>query len=297
MTICRLVSLSAAAVLTGLSTPAVEAQRAITERHVYVRVTDAKGAPVQNLTPADVVVREDDIAREVIRVGVAPPPTHIALLADNTAQVETLLIELRAALMALVVRMTQQPSPPAMTLMTFAERPTRLVDFTTSDIALENGIKRIFQRPASGSYLLDAIVEASQALGRAGAARPAIVAFVMDTSPEFSNRLHTNVADALQQSGASLWTVDLQRPTPAASLDARERARVVNDVTGWSGGATRTVLSRQGIEKAFVELADAMLARYDVTYGRPAALVPPSRLSVEPRNQALRVTAPRWTGK
>ena len=127
------------------------AQREIAQRHVYVRVIDAKGAPVTTLTPADLVVREDDIAREIVRVAAAPPPTHLALLVDNTAEAQKLLTELRGSLVAAAQHMNQLPSPPAMMLMSFAERPTRIVDFTTSDIAVENGVKKLFPRPGGGS--------------------------------------------------------------------------------------------------------------------------------------------------
>ncbi len=129
---------------------ALAAQRDIAQRHVYVGVTDAKGAAVTTLTPADLVVREDDIAREIVRVGAAPPPTHLALLVDNTAELQKLLTELRGSLTAVAQQMHQLPSPPAMMLTSFAERPTRLVDFTTSDIAIENGVKKLFPRPGGG---------------------------------------------------------------------------------------------------------------------------------------------------
>jgi hypothetical protein len=286
-----------AALAVAVTALSVHAQRALTERHVSVRVVDDKGVPVQGLTAADFIVREDDLAREVVRVAPAPPPTHIALLVDNTAESQTVLLELRAALLSFVRRMAALDAPPAMTLWTFAERPTRLVDFTTSDIALESGIKRIIPRPSSGSYMLDAVVEASAALDRAGATRPAIVTFFMDAGPEFSNRLHTGVADALRDANASLWAVELQQSAPPQSQDARERLRVANDVTGWSGGMNRPILSRQGIEGAFADVGTAILSRYDVIYGRPASLVPPSRLSVELRTRSARLTAPRWTSE
>ena len=38
------------------------AQRATVERHVFVRVTDAKSQPVSGLTPADFSIREDNLA-------------------------------------------------------------------------------------------------------------------------------------------------------------------------------------------------------------------------------------------
>jgi hypothetical protein len=273
---------------------ALTAQREIAQRHVYVRVTDAKGAPVTALTPADFVVREDDIAREVVRVDAAPPPTHLVLLVDNTNEVQQALIELRSSLTAVARQMNQLPSPPAMMLMTFAERPTRLVNFTTSDIAIENGVKKLFQRPGGGSYFLDAIIEATEALGRAKAERPVILAFVMDSSPEFSDRIYRNVDEALERAKTSLWTIQLQHTPGRPGSQARERETVIGDVTTWSGGMNKPVLSIQGVPAAFTDVANAILGRLDVTYGRPASLVPPKRLSVEARDKSLKLSAPRW---
>jgi hypothetical protein len=274
---------------------ALAAQREITQRHVYVRVTDAKDAPVRTLTPADLVVREDDIAREIVRVAAAPPPTHLVLLVDNTSEAQQLLIELRSGLTSVARQMNQLPSPPAMMLMSFAERPTRLVDFTTSDIAIENGAKKLFPRPGAGSYFLDAVIETTVALRRAKAERPVILAFVMDSSPEFSDRIHRNVDEALDGANASLWTIQFQHAPGRPGTDARERESVIGDVTTWSGGMNKPVLAVQGVPGAFTDIANAILGRLDVTYGRPASLVPPKRLSVEARDKSLKLSAPRWT--
>lgn len=293
---------TAAILILGLAAglgATVAAQREITERHVYVRATDAKGAPVQTLTPADLVVREDDIAREIIRVGAAPPPSHLVLLVDNTEEAQRLLIELRSSVTALARQMNQLPSPPMMMLMSLAERPTRLVDFTTSDIAIEAGVNKLFPRPSSGSYFLDAIVETAALLRKVKAERPVILAFVMDRSPEFSDRVHRNIEEALDEAKASLWTIQLQDSAAGGgNQNARERDSVVGDVTTWSGGLNRPVLSPQGLPAAFSDVAAAILGRLDVTYGRPAALIPPKRLSVEARNtSSLRIVAPRWAAR
>lgn len=285
---------AAFASLRGVPTAAgLAAQRMVQQRHAYVSVTDSAGAPATGLKPADFVVREDGIAREVVAVGQAPLPTHMVIIVDD-AELGPLVIEARDALRKFVAGMGTQPAPPNMALMLIADRPSIVVNFTTSDIAIDRSLSRLFARPGSGAVFLDGVIDAAKALKKAKAARPAIVAFVNDATHEFSDTLHPRVADALKEIGASLWTVELQGQAPPNNLPARERAAVVGDVVGWSGGFNKPVLSPQGLVKAFAEISAAITSRYDITYGSPESMIPPSRLSVELRDKTMRLTAPRW---
>src|SRR3712207_3439658 len=75
--------LTAAALLALLA--AVEAWAQARERTFYVSaLTKATGAPVDSLTVRDVVVREDGVEREVLRVAPAAEPMQVALLVDNS---------------------------------------------------------------------------------------------------------------------------------------------------------------------------------------------------------------------
>jgi hypothetical protein len=122
-----------------------------------------------------------------------------------------------------------------------------------------------------------------------------IVAFVGESGPEFSTITHSRVAETLQAARASLWTVALQGPAGQAMYDeARERSPVLGDVARDSGGMTRVVLNRQGLEAGFRALGQALSAQLDVTYTRPDTLVPPKRIDVEVKKPDTRVTAPRW---
>lgn len=274
--------------VTGLA-----AQRLVQQRHAYVSVTNAAGEAVPGLTAADFVVREDDVAREVVAVSPAPLPSHLVLLVDD-AQLEPVLIEARAALRAFVAGMGTQPAPPEMALMLLADRPSMVVNFTRSDVAIDRSLSRLFSRPGAGSWVMDGIIDATRALKKAKAPRPAVVVFVNDASAEFSDSVRGRVADALKEIGASLWTVELQKSSPPQNLPARERAAVVGDITGWSGGMNKPVLSGQGLGKAFADLSAAMTSRYDITYGSPESMIPPSKLAVELRDKSLRLTSPRW---
>src|SRR4051812_47816802 len=51
---------------------------------LYVSVVDAKGEPATGLTAQDFRVREDNVAREVLKAGPATVPLSVALLVDDS---------------------------------------------------------------------------------------------------------------------------------------------------------------------------------------------------------------------
>jgi hypothetical protein len=191
------------------------------ERHVYVSVTD-DGSPVANLTVEDFVVRENGVAREVLRVAVAPPPSHIGLVIDDSETTRSMISEMRRGLRAIVVAGQQSSPTPEISLMTIGDRPTRVVPHTTNAEALLPPIDRLFSKPGSGALLLDGIVEEAQALQRLNAERPVIVAFSADASAEFSTATRNRVETALRDAGASLWTITMQGGATNPVEDSQE---------------------------------------------------------------------------
>src|SRR5688572_27736966 len=105
-TVALIVTLLAAGVCLSMpgARAAAHLQREARERHVYVSVTGDNDEPVSGLTVADFVVRENDLAREVIRVTPAPPPTHVALIVDDGASMTNAVRELRQGASAVVKR-------------------------------------------------------------------------------------------------------------------------------------------------------------------------------------------------
>jgi hypothetical protein len=298
LTIYRGLAAATAAALAITTTPLAAQQRELRERHVYVAVATSEDAPVTDLKPADFKVREDGLAREVLRASSGGAPTHVALLVDDSQASQDMTSELRTALTGFVKKMFGGAEGLQMAYWTFGERPTRQVDYTNSAATIDKSVARLFHRADSGAYFLEAIEEVCKDLRKREAPRPVIVAFVVESGPEFSSTISKSVAESLKAVNASLWTIVLQEgPQSVIAPERRERAIVLGDVARESGGDNKVVLSRQALASAFLSRAALLTSRYDVVYGRPDALIPPSKIEVETTRKDLRVLAPRWTGK
>jgi hypothetical protein len=259
-----------------------------------VIVVDRDNNPVTNLTASDFIVREDGAVREVGAVVPAGPPSPIVLLVDNSQAANTAIADLRQALTKFVSSLTTSDAPAQIGLRTFGERPTKLADPTASTAVLR-GIEGLFHRPGAGAHMLEAIAETTADLVKARAERPALVAFVVESGPEFSQEDRRRVTQALQRAGATLWVVVLQTPGGVPQTDEnRERAAVIGDVTIESGGLDVRVLSPQGIPSAFDRVQRLLASRVRIAYGRPDSLIPPKTLEITTKREGLRVLASRW---
>ena len=248
----------------------------VRNRAIYVSVLDNKGVPVTGLTPADFVVKEDGVAREVLDVKPADAPMQIALLIDDSTAASDATSYLRDGLAAFLERMRGKAE---IGLITVGERPTVLAPYTTDTEVLNQRVGRIFPRTNSGAYLLDAIVDASKALAKREAARPIILAVTFE-GVEHSNQHHDVVLRELTRSGAALHVIAIG--SPSASLDDEMRARglVLSEGPQRTGGRRDQVLAVSGIPDKLKQAADELLNQYVVTYGRPDKLIPPEKISV-----------------
>src|SRR5688572_18266480 len=220
--------------------PAGPALAQALERTVYASVVDKNDAPVTGMGAGEFVVREDDTAREVLRVSAATEPLHIAVLVDTSQAMEEHLLDVRTALRSFFKQMGGKHE---IALIGLGERPTVLSDYTHDPARLEKAVGSVFSRPGSGTYVLDGIVETSQGLQRRKAARPHIVVYAA-RGPEFSERAHQSVLEALRESGATLHTLMLNRHNLAtASREEQELAQAVANGTQMTGGRRDDLLT------------------------------------------------------
>lgn len=284
--------LSALALAAACALPvAVFAQSKPTD--IYVSVVDGKGMPAQGLTAEDFRVREDGVAREVLKAGPATEPLSVALLVDDSAAATPATQMIREAVDTFVKSLDGKAE---IAIVTFGDRPTIVVDYTTDQKTLLAGAKTLFPRSNSGGTLMDAIVEVGKGLQKREAKRRVIAVLMMDESLEFSNRYYETVLQDLDKSGATLHVVSLGRPSTNEGDEVRNRNQVIANGTERTGGRRELVLALTAAAPQMKALATELLGQYVVTYGRPDTLIPPQKVDVTVTKPGLKARARTRTG-
>jgi len=264
-------------------------------RTIYVSALDGEGKPVTDMTAADFIVREDGVAREVLKAGPATEQLTISILVDDSQASSDSIQYLRDGLQSFVDKLSGKAD---IALASIGERPTSLVDYTTSGEALKKAINRIFARPGSGAYLLDGIVDVSKGLQKREAMRPTIVVLTFERGPEFSNRYYESVLDELLKSKAALHVLAIGTPSDDQSDEMRNRNLVIAEGTLRTGGRRDQLLASLSIPERMRQVADELLNQYIVTYSAPETLIPPTKVEVSTKRSGVTVRArTRLAGK
>jgi hypothetical protein len=270
----------------ALSLAAVAAAAVVTldaqsrPRKIYASLVDKKGAPVTSVTAADLVVREDGVAREILTVAPATDPMRVALLVDNSQAATQSVQFLRTALSEFAARLTGAGHSVA--LITLGDRPTLQVDATTDLARLKSrGIDRLFAQPGSGMYLLEALIETSKGFVKNETPRPVIVAVVTE-GKEFSTAAADTVISAIRDSGAQFYALVLTEGEQASLSDdeVRQRNVVLDRGTRENGGTRETVISNMSLKGRLDLLASELLGQVAVTYASPDRLVPAEKITI-----------------
>lgn len=257
-------------------------------RSVYVSVLDNRDAPVGGLAVADFVVREDGVAREVVKVEPATAPLDVMLLVDDSQALNPALQPTREGMERFIDRLQGHGT---LGLMSFGERPTSLAKPTGDPVVLKRAAGRIFARTAAGTYLLEAIQEVSRDFARRDSERKHIVVTWMQ-GVEFSNLHYDTVLKDLDRSGATLHVLEIGMPNTSQDDEMRNLNMVIAEGTARTGGRRDQVLAESGVAEALPRVAADLEAQYVVTYGHPDTLIPPQKLQVTVTRPGVTVHAP-----
>jgi VWFA-related protein len=272
----------------------VRAQDGPRERAIYVSAVDAKGEPVKDLGPDDFVIREDGAQREVLRVTPAIEPIDIAILVDDSGASEGAIPRVREGVTAFINAMSKGNQ---IAIIGLADRPTILVDYTSSTTNLLKGVGLLWPRTRSGSTFMDAVYEVSRGLERRDAPRAVIVAILTDGT-DFPNRQYEQVMPEVKNAGVAIDAVTIGMFISTSDQELRNRARMLADGTRDTGGQRINLFSPTAVQPTLERLARELSSQYKVVYGRPESLIPPEKIQVSARRGGvtMRGTPERGTG-
>ncbi|BCS35708.1 hypothetical protein TBR22_A49420 [Luteitalea sp. TBR-22] len=279
----------AAALASSVLAPAAQAQSDPRQRTLLVTAIGPDGLPVETLDAEDVVVREDGVAREVLKVTRSTAPMDITILVDNSLASTRALQDIRLGLEQFV---TNYAGPHPITIMTVADRPTVQVASTTGKPQLVSAVKRLFAQPDSGAMMIEGIVDASRAIQKRKPARATIIA-ITSFGTEFSDRGFQFALDALAESGATLHVLELQDTQRAdpTSQNMRDRNVVIDRGTTETGGARELIIANMNLTDALQKVGRIALTQHEVLYGRPDRLVPAKEVEVFSARPTLKIRA------
>ena len=261
------------------------------ERTIYASVVDKSNAPVKGLSAKEFIVREDDMAREVLRVSTALAPLQVAVLVDTSQAIDPHLLDLRTGLRAFFKQIGGEHE---VALIGFGERPTVISDYTRDVARLEKALGSVFARRESGSYLMEAIMEAGSALRRRKAVRPHLVV-VTARGPEFSERHHDQVLESLRESGVTLHTLVITKPGMISTERSDQELDLsIAEGTRLTGGRRDDLLTSMAIGDRLQSLWNELINQYEVTYARTKTLIPPKNVEVSVKRPDVTVRARRW---
>jgi hypothetical protein len=276
-----IVVLLAASILTLTSgaTATVDTALAPAEvtRKIYISATDAKGAPVTDLTAADITVKEGGKERPVVSLQPAVAPMQVAILVDDGGT---------GAFQFAVAQFLQKSiGHGQFSISLLSPQALKIVDFTEDVDALKNALGRLGTRgrvQSDGDQMPEAIADSAKTLQQRKAERPVILAMTIS-----GGQLHSvepeNVLKTLRLSGAALNVV---------SVTGADLGQVMGDGPRQSGGRIEEAGAGSALAPAAVKIADGLQHQYLLTYTLPEGVKMADRISVSTSRKGITLTSP-----
>lgn len=143
------------AMTLALSSLGVAAQ---SQFQFVISATDANGVPVTDVTPAEILMSENGVANEIVKVEPFKLPVRLTIAVDNGMASADALAHYRTGLTAMVKAL---PEDVEITLITTAPQPRAVVRATTNREQILRGINGFAPERAAPRFT-DALVEFTQ---------------------------------------------------------------------------------------------------------------------------------------
>jgi hypothetical protein len=262
---------------------------------VYVSALGEDGAPVKDLVAADLTIKENGKAREIVKVEPAPWPIQVALVVDDNGSGI-----FRSGLLAFVQALKGRAE---ISVRSVTGQTIKLLDYTTDDAKIAEAIGKLNARAATndGGQLLEGINDAARELEQRQAKRSVILVFTVG-GDEQSTRDSKQVLTQIQKSGAAMTVFEFagsairgtsQAQTPADLMDsAMNLGEVTGDGTKQSGGRLVRLVATAGFPHSLQQILNDIVGQYAITYALPASDKPSGKMEVQIKRKGVKIMAP-----
>lgn len=259
------------------------------ERTVYVTVVDGKGVAVTDMTPADFVVKEGGKEREIAKAAPASAKMRLTLAVEERMIADT---SVRQAMFAFMKRLIGAAD---IRMVIIGLRNTSVADYTNSLETLVGAINKLTLNPRPESNVAEGVLEVASDLTTKKEERPVLV--VLALSGGQAGVDPRTVLEKLRQSGATMSAVTLagggtDTGNPATLSEQSGREQVLGDGPKQSGGRRIEVPSTGAFPQALQQIADDLLAQYQITYTLPDGVKPDKRFGISSKRRGVTLRAP-----
>jgi hypothetical protein len=275
----------------ALLVPAVDGAAetlAATERTVYITVTDNKGAPVPDLTAADLVVKEGGKEREITRVAPATAKMRLTLAVEERLIADT---SIRQSIFDFLKRTSDYAE---IRMITIGLRNSTVAEYTSSLDVLVGAINKFTLNPMKESNVAEGVLEIAAHYTETRPERPVLV--VLAISGGQAGVDPRTVLDKLRQGGVTMYSATLTWGSDAGAVgtltDQSGREQVLGEGPKQTGGRRVEVPSTGAFPKTMQQFADELRAQYGVTYVLPDGVKPDKRFGISSKRKGISLRAP-----
>jgi hypothetical protein len=278
MTTKRLLIVCALALLAaGRVAATIGPAEGATRRIVYFSATDAKGAAVTDLKPADLIVKEGGKDRPIASVMPATAPMQIAILVDDAGT---------GAFQVAILQFLQVTVGHAQFAISILNpQPRKLVNYIDDVPGLNAAIQQLGPRgrvAVDGDQIIEAIVDTTKELRQREAPRPVILVLSASGESEVAERADYALKE-LRDSRAGLNVLH---------VTGIELGRVLGDGPKQSGGMVQQVNGNMGLGPVLAKIADHLVHQYVLTYDIPAGTKLNEKVSITTSRKGVTLLAP-----
>jgi hypothetical protein len=272
-----------AVMATGALVAWTSAQPATT-RTIHINVVDEEGAPVTDLSPADLEVSEDGQTRSIARVSTAADPMKLAIVLDDRALYAP---PVRASVRAFAQTMAANGE---VGVFSYSRPDWTVLDFTHDAATVDRAVESMAAVPTAMNDPEGLLQTLARRFHKQETARPVVVVLTFgapDCAPRNCPAAETPrwdlVIQDLQRAGTTVYAVGVNPIEPAHLVYASADA---------TGGSTERLITDTAVAQAMQRTAERILAQQTLTYSTTDAPRGGFKVKVRATRPGLRVRAP-----